>query len=85
VPILDFYGSSQVRGYQTAATVWGPLGQQKIKLESVPDSSAQDIALLLGAGIDPEQRVAESKIGAEPPEKSEELPPPTVGCSWQVE
>lgn len=85
VPILDLYGSSQVRGYQTAATVWGPLGQQQIKLESVPDSSAQHIALLLGAGIDPEQGAAESKLETESSEKSEELPPPQVGYSWQVQ
>ncbi|MFM8458221.1 MAG: hypothetical protein ACKOB0_04650, partial [Chthoniobacterales bacterium] len=85
VPILDLYGSSQVRGYQTAATVWGPLGQQQIKLESVPDSSAQDIALLLGAGIDPEQSAAKKKLETEHSEKSEELPPPQVGCSWQVQ
>jgi len=84
VPVLDLWGTAQVRGYQVAATVWGPLGQQQIKLESVPESSAQDIALLLGAGIDPDTKVTDAEINTAVSEKTEELPPPQIGCSWQL-
>ena len=85
VPILDLCGSSQVRGYQAAATVWGPLGQEQIKLESVPESLPPEIALLLGAGIDPEESATETKLATVISEKAEELPPPQIGCTWQVQ
>ena len=85
VPVLDLWGSAQVRGYQVAATVWGPLGQQQIKLESVPESLPPEIALLLGAGIDPEKSATETKLRIEPAGKTEELPPPQIGCTWQID
>lgn len=84
VPVVDLWGSAQVRGYQVSATVWGPLGQQQIKLESVPDSSPQDIALLLGAGIDPAKKASEAEIKTDASVETEELPPPQIGCSWQL-
>ena len=85
VPVLDLWGSAQVRGYQVAVTVWGPLGQQQIKLESVPESLPPEIALLLGAGIDPEKSATETKLTIEPAGKTEELPPPQIGCTWQID
>lgn len=85
VPVLDLWGSAQVRGYQVAATVWGPLGQQQLKLESVPESSPQQIALLLGAGIDPEKKTSETELKTDAAGDAEELPPPQIGCLWRVD
>jgi hypothetical protein len=85
VPLLDLAGLAQLGGYQVAATVWGPLGQQQLKLESVPESSPAQIALLLGTGIRPEKDVRLSELRTETAKETVELPPPQIGCTWQVQ
>lgn len=85
VPVLDLWGSGPVRGYQVAATVWGLLGQQQIKLESQPESSPQEIALLLGAGIDPVESMKDRERPTDSSGGMSDLPPPQIGCTWQVD
>ncbi|MEY3479562.1 MAG: TamB, inner membrane protein subunit of complex [Verrucomicrobiota bacterium] len=85
VPVLDLAGLAQLGGYQVAATVWGPLGQQQLKLASVPESSPAQIALLLGTGISPEKDVRLSELRTETAKETVELPPPQIGCTWQVQ
>ena len=85
VPFLDVSGRAQIGAYEATATVWGPLGQQQLRLESVPELSAEQIALLLGAGLAPETDARGSELQTEQSEKSQELPPPQIGCTWRVE
>lgn len=85
VPILDLYGSAQARGYQVAAAVWGPLGQQQIQLSSVPEAPEEQLALLLGAGLVPVGHTPLTEVDADRAETEKpELPPSRLGCSWEV-
>lgn len=85
VPVLDLAGTAQAGAYRVTATAWGPLGRQQIKLESVPELSPQQIALLLGAGIAPDLNSAagDFAVDIEPP-RAEELPPSAIGYSWEL-
>jgi len=85
VPVLDLCGIAQAGAYEVSATAWGPLGQQQLKLESVPELSPDQIALLLGAGVTPQGDARSGEFRTEPVDEAEELPPPQIGCTWQVQ
>jgi hypothetical protein len=85
VPFLDISGRAQIGAYQAAATAWGPLGEQQVRLESVPELSPEQIALLLGAGLAPETDGRGRELQTEQSEKPQELPPPQIGCTWRVD
>ena len=84
-PFLDISGRAQTGAYQTTATAWGPLGQHQLRLESVPELSPEQIALLLGAGLAPETDARGNDFQTEQSEKTQELPPPQIGLTWRVE
>ena len=85
VPFLDVSGLAQAGAYQATATAWGPLGQHQLRLESVPELSPEQIALLLGAGLAPEADARGNEFPTEQSEKTQELPPPQIGFTWRVE
>ncbi len=84
VPIVDLTGRTRVGAYEVAATAWGPLGEQQVRLESIPEMSPDQIALLLGAGLAPEADLRGGEFRAGEPETTRELPPPQIGWSWRV-
>ncbi len=83
-PVLDLSGTAQASGYQITTTVWGPLGEQQLTLTSVPELSPAQIALLLGAGVPPEKDARGGEFKVAPPADTSELPPPRIGCSWEL-
>jgi hypothetical protein len=85
IPTIDLYGVTGVGAYQVSATAWGPLGEQQLRLKSVPEMSPDQIALLLGAGLTPEADARSAEFRTEKTEKPQELPPPQIGCTWSVE
>ena len=85
VPIVDLFGNTEVGAYQVSATAWGPLGEQQLRLESVPETSPDQIALLLGAGLVPDADARGGEFRIAETEKTQELPPPRIGCTWTVE
>lgn len=85
VPFLDVTGVTQAGAYQATATAWGPLGRHQFRLESVPELSPEQIALLLGAGLAPEADARGNEFQTEQPAKTQELPPPQIGFTWRLE
>lgn len=87
-PILDLEGTTYARGYEIAATAWGPLGKRQIKLSSVPELSPEQIVLLLSAGLPPENDVRSGQFLPADPSPSApprpELPPSRIGYSWEL-
>jgi len=81
-PILDLEGSAQLRGYQVRMVAWGPVGEQYLQLTSVPELSAPQIVLLLGADVSPEHDERTAAFPSAPVTEPAELPAPRIGYSW---
>lgn len=81
IPVLDLAGAMQVHGHQINAIAWGPLGDQRLELTSMPEVPPAQIAELLSMGASAKRPRKEKSA---PTTAAPELPPSRIGMTWSV-